>query len=139
MIHTLTHIMWIYNIWDQFEKLKALQEKCLLVTKNFWRTQKTLSKNLICDSKIKPSQILGKMWNICDQQKMVSPIMGKPIEPWSSFPLQDLGFVWVKIQWPCLTSKAVRHTKNTHIFARNCFMRRSNLVTYSLTILCLKL
>ena len=24
MIHALTHIMWIYNIWDQFEKLKAI-------------------------------------------------------------------------------------------------------------------
>ena len=24
MIHALTNIMWIYNIWDQFEKLKKL-------------------------------------------------------------------------------------------------------------------
>ena len=30
----------------------SLQKKCLLATKNLWRTQKTLSKNLICDGKI---------------------------------------------------------------------------------------
>ena len=23
MIHALTHIMWIYNIWNQFEKIKS--------------------------------------------------------------------------------------------------------------------
>ena len=52
----------------------TLQEKCLLATKNFWQTQKALSKNLICDDKIKPSQILGKLWNICDQQKKLSQL-----------------------------------------------------------------
>ena len=55
-------------------KILSLQEKCLLATKNFWRTQKALSKNPISDGKIKPSQILGKMWNICDQQKMLSEL-----------------------------------------------------------------
>ena len=38
-----------------------LQKKSLLATKNLWRTQKALLKNLICDGKIKPSQILDKM------------------------------------------------------------------------------
>ena len=42
--------------------------------KNFWWTQKAFSKNLICDGKIKPSQILGKMWNICDQQEKLSQL-----------------------------------------------------------------
>ena len=50
------------------------KKKCLLPTKNFWQTQKALSKYLICDGKIKPLQILGKMWNICDQQKKLSQL-----------------------------------------------------------------
>ena len=49
-------------------------QKCLLATKNFWSTQKALSKNLICDGKIKPLQIFGEMWNICDQQKKLSQL-----------------------------------------------------------------
>ena len=37
------------------------KKKSQLATKNFCRTQNTLSKNLICDGKIKSSHILGKM------------------------------------------------------------------------------
>ena len=40
----------------------------------FFTDQKALSKNLICAGKIKPSQILGKMWNICDQQEKLSQL-----------------------------------------------------------------
>ena len=54
--------------------IHTLQKKCLLAIKNFWRTQKALSKNLIFDGKIKLSQILGKMWNICDQQGKLSQL-----------------------------------------------------------------
>ena len=61
---------WHTNAWHS----TSLQEKCLLATKNFWRTQKALSKNLICNGKIKPLQILGKMWNICDQQEKLSQL-----------------------------------------------------------------
>ena len=80
-------IVFFLFIFDQNPSVvgRWLQKKSLLATKNFWRTQKTLSKNLICDGKIKPLQILGKMWDICNQQKMVSPMMGKPIEPGGSF------------------------------------------------------
>ena len=42
--------------------------------KNFWWTQRALSKNPISDGKIKSSQILGKMWNICDQQEKLSQL-----------------------------------------------------------------
>ena len=81
--------LFFLSIFDQYLSIagRLLQKKSLLATKNFSHTQKTLSKNLICDVKIKSLQILGKMWDICDQQKMVSPMMGKPIEPGGSFPL----------------------------------------------------
>ena len=36
--------------------------------------KKALSKNPISDGKIMPSQILGKMWNICDQQEKLSQL-----------------------------------------------------------------
>ena len=63
----------LWSSTDQ-KSQKTLQKKCLLATKKFWRTQKAVSKNLIFDGKIKPSQILGKMWNIYDQQGKLSQL-----------------------------------------------------------------
>ena len=41
MIHALTHIMWIYNIWDQFKKLKAIHFNTkavfVLASNYFWK------------------------------------------------------------------------------------------------------
>ena len=48
-------------LYSKALSLSLLQEKCLLSTKNFLRTQKALAKNPISDGKIKPLQILGKM------------------------------------------------------------------------------
>ena len=72
---------------------QIVKKKKPISDQEFLRTQKTLPKNRNCDGRVKPSQILGKMLAICDQQKIVSPMMGKPIEPGGSFPLQGLGFV----------------------------------------------
>ena len=54
-------------------------------TQTWMQSKKPSKKNPISDGKIMPSQILGKMWNICDQQEKLSQLCVVPITNTNNF------------------------------------------------------